>query len=65
MKNTMIDPKELDDLQIAGFPSLVVTDEIMLDLEKGFIQPTCIKYIVTGESGNSPAPNLCLMGELK
>ena len=36
MKNTMIDPKGLDDLQIAGFPSLVVTDEIMLDLEKGF-----------------------------
>lgn len=35
MKNTMIDPKELDDLQIAGFPPLVITDEIMLDLEKG------------------------------
>lgn len=35
MKNTLIKPEELDDLQIAGFPSLVVTDEIMLDLEKG------------------------------
>lgn len=35
MKNTMIKPEELDDLQIAGFPSLVVTDEIILDLEKG------------------------------
>lgn len=31
----MIDPRELDDLQIAGFPPLVITDEIMLDLEKG------------------------------
>lgn len=31
----MIKPEELDDLQIAGFPSLVVTDEIILDLEKG------------------------------
>ena len=51
MKNTMIDPKELDDLQIAGFPSLVVTDEIMLDLEKGVLfSPLALSILSRGRA---------------
>lgn len=34
MRNTMIDEAILNDLQIAGFPKLIVTDEVLMDIEK-------------------------------
>lgn len=36
MRNMMIDEQILDDLQIAGYPKLVVTDEVIADIEKLF-----------------------------
>ena len=34
MRNMMIDDAILNDLQITGFPELVVTDEVLMDSEK-------------------------------
>ena len=34
MINRMIDEETLNDLQYAGFPELIVTDEVMIDVEK-------------------------------
>ena len=34
MINRMIDEQILNDLQYAGFPELIVTDEVMIDIEK-------------------------------
>ena len=34
MRNLMIDDATLNDLQITGFPELVVTDEVLVDIEK-------------------------------
>lgn len=34
MRNMMIDEATLNDLQIAGFPEMVVTDEVLMDIEK-------------------------------
>ena len=34
MRNTMIDDATLNDLQMCGFPELVVTDEVLVDIEK-------------------------------
>lgn len=34
MRNMMIDEAILNDLQITGFPELVVTDEVLMDIEK-------------------------------
>lgn len=34
MRNMMIDEAILNDLQITGFPELVVTDEVLIDIEK-------------------------------
>lgn len=34
MRNMMIDEDILNDLQITGFPELVVTDEVLMDIEK-------------------------------
>lgn len=34
MRNMMIDDATLNDLQITGFPELVVTDEVLMDIEK-------------------------------
>ena len=34
MRNTMIDDATLNDLQMCGFPELIVTDEVMRDIEK-------------------------------
>ena len=34
MINRMIDEQILNDLQYAGFPELIVTDEVMIDVEK-------------------------------
>lgn len=34
MINRMIDEQILNDLQYAGFPELIVTDEIMIEVEK-------------------------------
>lgn len=34
MINRMIDEQTLNDLQYAGFPELIVTDEVMIDVEK-------------------------------
>ena len=34
MRNMMIDDTILNDLQIAGFPEMVVTDEIFMDIER-------------------------------
>lgn len=34
MRNMMIDDTILNDLQITGFPELVVTDEVLMDIEK-------------------------------
>ena len=34
MRNTMIDDVILNDLQMCGFPELIVTDEVMMDIEK-------------------------------
>lgn len=36
MINRMIDEQTLNDLQYAGFPELIVTDEVMIDVEKNF-----------------------------
>lgn len=34
MINRMIDEQTLNDLQHAGFPELIITDEVMIDVEK-------------------------------
>ena len=34
MINRMIDEQTLNDLQYAGFPKLIITDEAMVDAEK-------------------------------
>lgn len=34
MINRMIDEQTLNDLQYAGFPELIVTDKVMIDVEK-------------------------------
>ena len=34
MRNMMIDDATLNDLQITGFPELVITDEVLIDIEK-------------------------------
>ena len=34
MINRMIDEQILNDLQYAGFPELIVTDQVMIDVEK-------------------------------
>lgn len=34
MINRMIDEQILNDLQYAGFPELIVTDEVMIEVEK-------------------------------
>ena len=34
MINRMIDEQILNDLQYAGFPELIITDEVMIDVEK-------------------------------
>ena len=34
MRNMMIDDATLNDLQITGFPELVVTDEVLMDIER-------------------------------
>ena len=34
MINRMIDEQTLNDLQYAGFPELIITDEVMVDAEK-------------------------------
>ena len=38
MINRMIDEQTLNDLQYAGFPELIITDEIMIDVEKKFLK---------------------------
>ena len=34
MRNTKIDEAILDDLQRAGYPEIVITDEVLADIEK-------------------------------
>ena len=34
MQNRMIDEKILNDLQINGYPELVITDEVLIDVER-------------------------------
>ena len=34
MRNMMIDDAILNDLQITGFPELVISDEVLMDIEK-------------------------------
>ena len=34
MRNTMIDEAILNDLQISGFPKIIITDEVLMDIEK-------------------------------
>lgn len=34
MLNRMIDDATLNDLQIVGYPKMIVTDEILMDLER-------------------------------
>ena len=34
MINRMIDEQTLNDLQYADFPKLIITDEVMIDVEK-------------------------------
>ena len=34
MINRMIDEQTLNDLQYVGFPELIITDEVMIDVEK-------------------------------
>ena len=34
MRNMMIDDAILNDLQIAGFPKMIITDEVLMDIEK-------------------------------
>lgn len=34
MRNTMINEEVLDDLQINGYPELIVTDEVLMDIER-------------------------------
>lgn len=33
MRNMMIDEATLEDLQFVGFPEIVITDEVMADIE--------------------------------
>ena len=34
MRNQMIDEALLDDLQLVGFPKMIITDEVLMDIEK-------------------------------
>ena len=34
MQNRMIDEKILDDLQINGYPELVITNEVLMNIER-------------------------------
>ena len=34
MRNMMIDDATLNDLQITGFPDMIITDEIFMDIER-------------------------------
>ena len=34
MLNRMIDDATLNDLQIVGYPKMIVTDEVLVDLER-------------------------------
>ena len=34
MRNMMIDECVLDDLQISGYPDIVITDEVLKDIEE-------------------------------
>lgn len=34
MINRMIDEQTLNDLQYVGFPELIITDEILMDIER-------------------------------
>lgn len=34
MINRMIDEQTLNDLQYAGYPELVITDEVLMDIER-------------------------------
>ena len=34
MINRMIDEQTLNDLQYVGFPELVITDEVLMDIER-------------------------------
>ncbi len=34
MRNMMIDDATLNDLQIVGYPELVITDEVLMDLDR-------------------------------
>lgn len=34
MLNRMIDEATLNDLQIVGYPKMIVTDEVLMDLER-------------------------------
>lgn len=34
MLNRMIDDATLNDLQIVGYPKMIVTDEVLMDLER-------------------------------
>ena len=35
MLNRMIDDATLNDLQIVGYPKMIVTDEVLMDFERG------------------------------
>lgn len=34
MRNMMIDDAILNDLQLTGFPELIITDEVLMDIER-------------------------------
>lgn len=34
MRNMMIDDATLNDLQLAGYPDIVITDEVLINIEK-------------------------------
>lgn len=34
MRNMMIDDATLNDLQISGWPEMVITDEVLMDIER-------------------------------
>ena len=56
MRNMMIDDATLNDLQITGFPEMVVTDEILMDIEKR--RGKCnVAVQQKKENGRSPESN--------
>lgn len=34
MRNMMINDATLNDLQLTGFPELIITDEVLMDIER-------------------------------